>query len=83
MQKQLVATTAMIAFMLLLSPVYAQERVEDHLDKKNESILGIEKEDGTLYSVEEAMNTYGLKGLSVAVCRNIYSNLRNDHSTEP
>ncbi len=65
MQKQLVATTAMIAFMLLLSPVYAQERVEDHLDKKNESILGIEKEDGTLYSVEEAMNTYGLKGLSV------------------
>ena len=70
MQNQLVATTAMIAFMLLLSPVYAQERVEDHLDKKNESILGLEKEDGTLYSVEEAMNTYGLKGLSVAVFEN-------------
>ncbi len=57
MQNQFVATTAMFAFILLISLVQAQEGLEEHPDKKNASILGLEKEDGTLYSVEEAMNT--------------------------
>ena len=60
----------MFAFLLLTSPVQAHGALEDPLDEKNESILGLEKEDSTLYSVEEAMNTYGLKGLSVAVFEN-------------
>ena len=35
MQKQFFATTAMIAFMLLLSPVQAHKGLEDPLDEKN------------------------------------------------
>ncbi len=68
MDKRVVATMADIALMLLISPVQAQKQKFEQ--KKGASILGLNRGDGPMYSVEEAMSTHGIKGLSVAVFEN-------------